>query len=140
MSNPDTLGTLSGRLRGHSSHGDVGVTHPFAGTPVFGDTLFRTPDPKRPKDSRGWLGFSQLTCFHASFFPFCPLFWPPLFLPLSRHVLAIFSPSKSALFCRAKGTAQSLERAVPGWIFPESSGRRFLPEICVKKGQATRRT
>ena len=55
-----------------------------------------------------------LTCFHASFFPFCPLCWPPLFLPFSRHIFALFSPSKSALFCRAKGTAQSLERGTSG--------------------------
>ena len=40
-----------------------------------------------------------LTCFHASLFPFCPLCWPPLFLPFSRHIFAIISPSKSALFC-----------------------------------------
>ena len=34
-------------------------------------------------------------------------FLPPL---LSGRLFALFSPSKSALFCRAKGTAQSLER------------------------------
>ena len=56
------------------------------------------------------VGKKKLTCFHASFFPFCPLCWPPLFLPFSRHIFALFSPSKTALFCRAKGTAQSLER------------------------------
>ena len=50
-----------------------------------------------------------LTCFHASFFPFCPLCWPPLFLPFYRHLLALFFPLKSALFCRERGTAQSLE-------------------------------
>ena len=50
-----------------------------------------------------------LTCFHASFFPFCPVCWPPLFLPFSRHLSTLFSPSKSALFCRAKGTAPGLE-------------------------------
>ena len=49
---------------------------------------------------------TRLTCFHASFFPFCPLFWPPLFLPLSRHLFTPFFPSKNALLCRAKGTAQ----------------------------------
>ena len=45
-----------------------------------------------------------------SFFPFCPLCQPPPFLPFSRHLFALFSASKSALFCRAKGIAQSLER------------------------------
>ena len=52
-----------------------------------------------------------LTCFHASFFPFCSLLWPPLFHPFSRCLFALFSPSNSALFCRAKRTAQSLERS-----------------------------
>ena len=48
--------------------------------------------------------YSQiLTCFHTSCFPFCPLFWPAL-------VSVLFSPSKIALFCRAKVTAQIFER------------------------------
>ena len=34
----------------------------------------------------------NLTCFHASLFPFCPLCWPPFFLLLSRHHFALFSP------------------------------------------------
>ena len=52
----------------------------------------------------------NLTCFHASFFPFCPLYWPPLLLSFSRHFFALFSPTESAPFCRAKGTPQSLGR------------------------------
>ena len=44
------------------------------------------------------------------FFPFCPLCGPPFFLPFSRHPFAVFFPLKNALFCRAMGTAQSLER------------------------------
>ena len=76
-----------------------------------------------------------LTCFHASFFPFCPLCWPPLFLPFLGAFLLFFLPSKGALFCRAKGTAQSLEGGSSGLVSPQSSGRKFLPEICVKKGQ-----
>ena len=50
------------------------------------------------------------TCFHASFFPFCPLCWPRLFLPFSRPIAALFSPLQGTLFCRAKGTEQSLDR------------------------------
>ena len=76
-----------------------------------------------------------LTCFYASFFPFCHLSLPPLFLSFSRRLFALFSPWKSALFCRAKGTAQSWRRAVSGWTSPQTSGRKFLPEIRVKKGQ-----
>ena len=48
--------------------------------------------------------------FSCVLFSFLPLCWPPLFLPFSRHLFTLFSPSKSALFCRAKGKAQSLER------------------------------
>ena len=52
----------------------------------------------------------DLTCFHASFFPFWPLCWPPLFPPFLGTFFTLFSPSKSALFCRQGDTAQSLER------------------------------
>ena len=52
----------------------------------------------------------RLTSFHASFFPFCPLCWRPLFLPFSGHLFGLFPPSKSALFCRARGTERILER------------------------------
>ena len=70
--------------------------------------------------------------FHASFFPFCPLCWLPLFLPFSGRLLALVFPrkvlcsvecraqhtawrgpclpSESALFCGVQGTAHSLER------------------------------
>ena len=51
-----------------------------------------------------------LTCFRVSFFPFWPLCWPPLFIPFSRRLFALLSPSNSPLFCRAGGTAQRLER------------------------------
>ena len=60
-----------------------------------------------------------LTCFHAPF-SFCHLFWPPLFLPFSQY---LFAPSKSAPFCRAKFTAQSLERG------------RFRMDLSVKFGK-----
>ena len=67
--------------------------------------------------SRTSTSYIQVAVLHAktdlfsrALFSFCPLCWPPLFLPFSRHLCALFSASKSALFCRAKGTAQSLER------------------------------
>ena len=56
------------------------------------------------------LSLLKLTCFHASFFPFYPFYWRPLFLSFSRHLSALFSSSKSVLFCRGRGTAQSSER------------------------------
>ena len=73
--------------------------------------------------ARNLLGI--LTCFHASFFPFYPFCWPPLFLPFSRHVFAIFSPSRSALFCPAKGTAQSLERGGSGMDLSRKFGKEI---------------
>ena len=75
------------------------------------------------------------TCFHASFFPFCPLCWPPLSLPFSGRLFALFSPSKSALFCREKGTTQSLERGSFRIDLSRKFGKEFFPEICVEKGQ-----
>ena len=66
-----------------------------------------------------------LSCFHASFFPFRPLCWPPLFLPFPRRLLALFSLSKSALFRSAKGTAHSLER---GSFRMDRSGRNPFPK------------
>ena len=66
-----------------------------------------------------------LTCFHVSFFPFHPLCWPPLFLPFSRHIFALFSLSQSALFCRAKGTAQSLERSSFGMDLATKFGKEI---------------
>ena len=67
----------------------------------------------------------KLECFHASFFPFCPFCWPSLFLPFSRHIFAISSPSKSALFCRAKGTVQSLGRGSSGMDLPTEFGKEI---------------
>ena len=94
--------------------------------------------PKRD-NSKPWLGevarglldakplapVPKLTSFHASFFPFCPLCWPPLFLPFSRHIFALFSPSKIAQFCRAKGTAQSLEGGNSGTDLSTDFGKEI---------------
>ena len=50
-----------------------------------------------------------------------PLCWPPLFLAFSD------------LFCRAKGTAQSLQRGSFRMDLSRKFGKKFLPEICAKK-------
>ena len=52
----------------------------------------------------------NLTCFHAPFFPFCPFAGHPPLPPFFSVPFCPFLPSKSALSCRAKGTAHSLER------------------------------
>ena len=73
------------------------------------------------------------TCFHASFFPFCPFCWPPLFLPF----LSTFSPflsSRKVLYSVEQKTAQSLERG----SFRMDASKKFGKEIpsrnCAKKG------
>ena len=55
-----------------------------------------------------WREGFNLTCFHASSSPlFC---LTPAGHPSSSPFLDTVSPSKSALFCRARGIAQSLAR------------------------------
>ena len=76
-----------------------------------------------------------LTCSHASFFPFCPLCWPPLFPPFSGTFSPCSPPRK--VLCSVEQGAQhrSWRGAVSGWTSPQNSGRKFLPEICVQEGQ-----
>ena len=78
----------------------------------------------------------HLTCFRASFFPFFLLCWPPLFLPFSRHLFALFSPSKSALFCREKGTEQSLERGSSGMHLATKFEKEIPSRNLREKGQS----
>ena len=89
---------------------------------LSGCSLLLTKEPKKSS-------ISKLTCFHASFFPFCPLSWPPLFVSFSRHLFALSRPSKSALFCRVMGTAQSLKRGMLRVDF----ARKFGKEIPSRK-------
>ena len=86
---------------------------------------FHVQGAQQRSSCRAAKGTLNLTCFHASFFPFCPFCWPPLFLPLSRHLFAIFLPSKSALFCRGKGTVQSLERGSSGMDLSTKFGKEI---------------
>ena len=53
--------------------------------------------------------FSRV-CFRASFFSFLPLLLATPLPPLFSAPFCPFLPLKSALFCREKGTEQSLER------------------------------
>ena len=74
-----------------------------------------------------------LTRFHASFFPFCPLCWPPLF---SRHLFRPVPPlEKCSVLPEQRAQHRSWEGALSGWTSPQRSGRKFLPEICLKKVQ-----
>ena len=69
--------------------------------------------------------FTISDLFSRVLFPFCPFCWPPLFLPFSRHIFALFFPSKSVLFCRAKGTVQSLERGSSGMHLSTKFGKEI---------------
>ena len=102
----------------------------------------RQPHPDTPKLARGHPKRTNWypTCFHASFFPFCPLCWPPLFLPFSRHIFAIFSPSKSALFCRAKDTAQSLEKGSSRMDLARKFGKEIPSRNLREKRSGMKRT
>ena len=76
-------------------------------------------------ESQSVLSTENLTCFHASFFPFCPSLLATPFPSFSGHLFAFFSPSKSALVCRAKGITHSLERG----SFRMDLSRKFGKEI-----------
>ena len=95
-----------------------------------------TFDSRRGKPLESGKVATLLTYFHASFFPFCPLCWPPLFLPFARHLFALFSASKSALFCRAKDTAQSLERASLRMDLSTKFGKEVPSRDLRKEGQS----
>ena len=67
-----------------------------------------------------------------------------LFVPFAGHpcsspflgIFSHFSPPRNVL-CSVEQSAQrrAWRGADPGWTSPQSPGRKFLPEICVKKGQ-----
>ena len=63
--------------------------------------------------------------FSRVLFSFLPLLLAtPLPLLFSAH-FRLFSPSKSALFCRAKGTVQSLERGSSGMDLSTKFGKEI---------------
>ena len=94
--------------------------------PVFADPVSETPK----YDWTTGAPDNGLTCFHASFFPFCPFCWPPLCLPFLGAFSPFFSSRKVLFPVERKAQHRAWGGAVSGW---KSSGRKFLPEICVKK-------
>ena len=102
---------------------------------VLGPAVHLALSMPQPRDT-AFLRKKKLTCFHASFFPFCPLSWPPLFLSFSWHLFALSRPSESALFCRVMGTAQSLTRGILRMDIAKKFGKEIPSRtFCVKKGQ-----
>ena len=82
----------------------------------------------------GVLLVSFPACFHTSFFPFCPLCWPALFPPPFLGTFSPFSPPRKVLCSVEQGAQPRVwSGAVPAWTSPQGSGRKFLPELCVKK-------
>ena len=73
--------------------------------------------------------------FSRSFFLFAPSDGHPSSSPSLSTFLPLSPPRK--VLCSVEQSAQhsSWGRAVSGWISPQSSGRKFLPKISVKKGQ-----
>ena len=78
-------------------------------------------------------GVPKLTCFHASFFPFCPFWWPPSASPFLTTLSPSSPPRKVLYSVEHRAQRRVWSGAVSGWASPQSSGRKFLPEICVKK-------
>ena len=74
-----------------------------------------------------------LTCFHASFFLFDPFAGHPSSSP-SLATFLPFSPPRKVLYSVEQiAQHRAWNGAGPGWTFPQSSGRKFLPEIRAKK-------
>ena len=71
-----------------------------------------------------------------SFFP--PLVATPL-PPLFSGPFSPFSPPRNVIrSVEQRAQLRAWRRAVSGRTSPEGSGRKFLPDICVKKGQESR--
>ena len=75
--------------------------------------------------------------FTRPFFLFAPFAGHPSSFPFSAYFRHFFALEKCSVQCSVEQRAQcrAWRGAVPGWISPQSSGRKFLPEICMKKGQ-----
>ena len=85
-----------------------------------------SPDPAVTEQESGVVFVRGPTCLHASFFPFCPLCWPPLFLPFIGTFSPFSSPRK--VLCSVEQRAQhtAWRGAVSGQIAPRSSGRKYF--------------
>ena len=77
----------------------------------------------------------SLTCFHMSFFPFTPFAGHPFSSPFSAHFRPFLPVAKCSFSVEQRALRRAWRGAVSGLTSPQSSGRKFLPEICVKKGQ-----
>ena len=113
----------------------VTVSHPSQGILVVTicDEGYKDFRSRGVCKRRHGLLLALLTCFRASFFPFCPLSWPPSSSPF-LGIFSPFSPPRKVL-CSVEQKAQrrAWRGAVLGWTSPQISRRKFLPEICVKK-------
>ena len=84
---------------------------PWPARKVIDKTWPKLAKTRRKLAKKGRFHFTVTDLFsRVLFFLFCPLCWPPLFSPLFSAPFCPCLPLKSALFCREKGTEQSLER------------------------------
>ena len=82
-------------------------------TTIVATPLAESTPPQNSQRAKFWRNVCKRLAKNAVpdlFSRILPPSWPPLFLPFSQDLFALFSPSKTALFCRAKCTLQSLER------------------------------
>ena len=68
---------------------------------------------------------------HASFFPFCPLCWPPRF----SAPFWPFFPLQRVLCSVEQGAQHRAQRGATSGPLHKVREEKFLPEICAKKGQ-----
>ena len=73
--------------------------------------------------------------FTRPFFLFAPFSGRPSSCPCLGTFSPLFCPRKMLYFVEQRAQRSASRGAVAGRTFPQSSGRKFLPEICVKKGQ-----
>ena len=132
--------TLRGQRRNGLSKSTLLDNRPFLRTtpsPLFSSFL----PPKQWKEDQGVLGRGKRKEIYViphvtrPFFLFAPCACHPSFSSFSRHLFARFSPRK--MLCSVEEGAQqrAWRGAVSRWTSPQSSGRKFLPEICVKTGK-----
>ena len=93
--------------------------------------IAQSATPSRPESFH-----SDTDLFSRVIFSFLPPLLATPFPPLFLGTASPFSPSRTVLSSvEQRAQRRAWRGAVPGWTSPQSSGRKFLPEICVKKGQ-----
>ena len=123
----DTIATSTVRYAKYRCWASIGVWPPL-------------PSKRRRQTSRSCSASLEYGCNLSDLFVTRPFF---LFAAFAGHpssssltTFSPFSPPRKVLSSVEESAQHRAWRgAGSGWTFPRSSGRKFLPEICVKKGQ-----